>query len=162
MAQELLPGRNFNWTGIYRRGELVAAAAMERISYWLGQLVPSGITGQVRQAVTVVDPRLDAVGDLAARALEASPDGIFSVDLRENAAGEPRLNEVNPRPAGRPWLYACAGVNIPLAALRSRLGLPLGEAVAPAGLRAGIRLFRQLDSEPVVVDDAGFDARGID
>lgn len=160
IAQELLTGRNLNWTAVYADGHRVATAAMQRLAYWLGILVPSGVTGQVRHAVTLSEARLDEAGDAAVRALDPRPHGIYSVDLREDGQGRPRLNEVNPRPAGRPWLYAQAGVNLPLAALRAGLGLEVGDAVAAGGLRSGVSIYRQLDVEPIFRMESGGAAAG--
>jgi hypothetical protein len=112
----------------------------------------SGVTGQVRRSRTVDPEPLCAIGDLVVRALTDEPSGIFSIDLREDAAGDAKINEINPRMAGRPWLYTNAGVNLPLAVVRAFEDLPLGDAVAPGGLRLGREIYRQLDEAPVFSD----------
>jgi carbamoyl-phosphate synthase large subunit len=150
LFQEFLPGRNLNWTGLYVRGELRVTAAMERLRYFLGDAAPSGVSGQVSLCATV-DPRpLAAISDRVVRALDPAPHGLYSVDLREDASGAPRVTEVNPRLAGRPWLYTNAGVNLPLATVRAMLDRPLGDALAEAGLALGLHLYRQLDVEPTI------------
>lgn len=70
--------------------------------------------------------------------------------LPADALGASRVTEINPRLAGRPWLYSNAGINLPLAAVRAMLGLPLGDALAPGGLAVGLHLYRQLDVEPTI------------
>lgn len=150
VLQELLPGRNLNWTGVYVGGRLVCQAAMERLRYFLGDAAASGVSGQVAQCATVDPGGLREVADRVVRAIEPEPHGVYSVDLREDRDGKPRLTEVNPRLAGRPWLYTHAGVNVPLAIVRAFLGRDPGDAVAATDLEVGLHLYRQLDLEPVV------------
>jgi carbamoyl-phosphate synthase large subunit len=153
MVQEFLPGRNLNWTGLYRDGELLAAAAMERQAYFLAKVSVSGVTGQVSRCQTVDVPAFADASRQAVAALVDRPTGLYSVDLRGDADGRPRVTEVNPRPAGRPWLYTEAGVNLPLAAFRALTGGEPGDAVRAGGLEIGVRLHRQIDVEPLVVRD---------
>ena len=154
VLQEFLPGRNYNWTGLYRRGTLHVTAAMERLRYFLGDGPVSGVSGQVSLCATVDPARFESVADRVVRALDPAPHGLYSVDLREDAAGDPRVTEINPRLAGRPWLYTQAGVNLALATVRVLLGGDAGDAVAPGGLRPDVHLYRQLDVEPVFNDGA--------
>ncbi len=150
MVQEFLPGRNVNWTGLYRDGELLAAASMERLAYFLSKVSVSGITGQVSRCETVDLPPFAEAARRAVDALDPAATGLYSVDLRGDVAGVPRVTEVNPRPAGRPWLYTEAGVNLPLAAFRALTGWEIGDAVAPDGPEIGVRLHRQIDVEPLL------------
>lgn len=150
VLQELLPGRNFNWTGLYVGGDRVADAAMERLSYFLSAPAVSGISGQVALCATVPPERFRDRAERVLRALAPKPAGLYSVDLREDREGEPRITEVNPRLAGRPWLYTRAGVNFPLAAVRRLSGEETGDALSPRGFDLGLHLYRQLDVEPVV------------
>jgi carbamoyl-phosphate synthase large subunit len=138
IAQEFLPGRNTNWSGVFVEGEVVAWASM-----------PSGVTGQVKLCETIVMPELNAAALRVVRAIDPKPHGIYSVDLREDVNGNPKVTEVNPRLAGRPWLYTQAGANLPLAACRALRGLPIGDAVAPGGLRPKMQMYRQVDVEPL-------------
>lgn len=149
VLQELLPGRNFNWTALYVAGRRVAEAAMERLSYFLSAPTVSGVSGQVALCATVAPERFRAIGDRVVRALDPEPQGLYSVDLREDREGAPRVTEVNPRLAGRPSLFTRAGVNLPLAAVRGLLGGEPGDALSTDGLEVGVHLYRQLDVEPV-------------
>lgn len=150
VIQELLPGRNLNWTGLYVSGHLVAQASMERLAYFLGGTTVSGVSGQVSRCATVDPAACGKVSDEVVRAIDPTPHGIYSVDLRGDRDGVARVTEVNPRLAGRPWLYTEAGVNLPLAAVRALTGGPVGDAVSPGGLALGLHLHRQLDVDPVV------------
>jgi glutathione synthase/RimK-type ligase-like ATP-grasp enzyme len=150
MLQEFLPGKNINWTGLYVGGELITHAAMERLRYFLGDSAASGVSGQVAQCRTVNSTDYIEVSDRVVRALDAEPRGIYSVDLRDDSDGKPRVTEVNPRLAARPWLYTNAGVNVALAAVRALTGDEVGDAVSEQGLRVGLHLYRQLDIDPVI------------
>lgn len=150
VLQEYLPGANINWTGLYVGGELLVTAAMERLAYFLGGTTASGVSGQVSRCGTVDPARYHELCDRVVRALDATPHGVYSVDLRHDARDQPRVTEVNPRLAGRPWLYTNAGVNLPLAVARALTGAAIGDAVASGGLQLGLELYRQLDIDPVV------------
>lgn len=152
MIQEFLPGRNLNWSGVYAHGELKAWGAMERLQYLLGNVAPSGVTGQVKLCATIADEKAQNISEQVIRSIDPSPHGIYSVDLRENVDGEPRVTEINPRLAGRPWLMANAGANLPLAALRALRGESVGNAVEADGLRAGVQLYRHVDIEPLLYE----------
>jgi len=150
LAQELLPGRNLNWTGLYVDGALVVETAMIRLAYFLGDAAPSGVSGQVARCATIDPAQCSSDSDRVVRAVDPRPHGLYSVDLREDADGHALITEINPRLAGRPWLYTCAGVNLPLAAMRALTGAPVGDAISPNGLEIGLHLHRQLDVEPTI------------
>jgi biotin carboxylase len=143
LIQEFLPGRNINWSGIYMDGALVGSAAMERLAYFLGDVTPTGVSGQVSRCATVDPDLVFRTADAVVRRLMAVPDGIFSVDFREDGAAVARVTEVNPRLAGRPWLYTTAGANLAAAAVGADGPSACGQAVI------GVELYRQLDVDPL-------------
>jgi len=112
--------------------------------------------GQVRAAVTRL--RLEALYGLALRArVVEAPDVerearrlvgllglrfVVNVQLRRDAAGRPKLLEVNPRIPGTVGLSVAAGVNLPWLALR----LALGERVRAPRPRTGTTGLRHWDS----------------
>lgn len=149
VLQEYLPGRNLNWTGLFRHGDLLASAAMERLRYFLGTATVSGVSGQVALCATVDPLQLEAVARRVIATLAREPNGLYSVDLRLAANGKAKVTEINPRLAGRPWLYTNAGINLPLAAVRAFGGIDPGDAIDPGGLQIGLHLYRQLDVDPV-------------
>lgn len=102
---EYLPGRDFACQTLWKDGTLVLAKAFERLEYFVGGGQPSGTSSVAALARTVTDPRPVEASIAAVRALDRRPSGLFSVDLKENAAGIPCITEIN---AGR----FLAGTNI--------------------------------------------------
>lgn len=150
MAQELLPGRNFNWTGIFFDGKVYASAVMERMAYFLGNVTLNGITGQTGQGRTVKAPEVDRVSLEAIQRLDRKITGVLSVDLREDNDGKPRINEISPRFGGRPWLFTEAGLNLPAIFVQLCVQPEERESYVSPGVKSDVWLARQLDIEPVI------------
>ena len=102
---EYLPGRDFACQTLWKDGEVVLAKAFERLEYFVGGGQPSGVSSVAALGRTVSDPRPVTTAVNAVRAVDRRATGLFSVDLKENAAGEPCVTEIN---AGR----FLAGTNI--------------------------------------------------
>jgi hypothetical protein len=98
VAEEYLPGRDFAWSGVFYEGVLQASFARERLEYLYPHLTPEGLTGTPTIARVVHDDRVNEVAFDAVTAIDDRPHGIYSVDLREDAEGNPRPTEIN---AGR-------------------------------------------------------------
>jgi carbamoyl-phosphate synthase large subunit len=95
---EYLPGRDYACQSVWRDGRLVLTKTCERLSYFGGGSQPSGVSSIAALAKTVAAPRVVAVCTDAVRALDPRVSGAFSIDLKENARGEPCITEIN---AGR-------------------------------------------------------------
>tara|TARA_R110002096_G_scaffold171490_8_gene344622 strand:+ start:14070 stop:15092 length:1023 start_codon:yes stop_codon:yes gene_type:complete len=148
LIHEFLPGAILNWSGLYHDGTLVAGAAMQRMRYLLAESTMTGISGQTAHGMTVDARVYEEVSDLAIRKLSAVPQGIYSVDLRLDVQGRPRITEISARLSGRPALLAAAGTNLPLAAVRLFAKQPVGDAITEP--RLGVRMHRQVDVEPLL------------
>lgn len=98
MAEEYLPGRDYAWTSLWHNGDLVTSFARERLEYLYPHLTPDGLTGTPTVARVVHDENVNRAAVDAVLAIDAKPHGIMSVDLREDAFGNPRPTEIN---AGR-------------------------------------------------------------
>ena len=72
-------------------------------------------------------------------------NGLFNIQFKANAAGEPRLLEINPRPAGGFGMACLAGVNVAEIFLQSLSGA----AVHVPPIRYGLRVSEM--STPVVL-----------
>jgi len=95
---EYLPGRDYACQSLWKDGDLVLVKTVERLSYFGGGSSPSGVSSTPALAKTVVAPRVVEVCRAAVRALDPQASGVFAIDLKENAGGEPCVTEVN---AGR-------------------------------------------------------------
>jgi hypothetical protein len=95
---EYLPGRDFNAQALWREGELVLVKTCERLSYFGGGSQPSGISSTPGLARLVVEPGVVDICTRAIQAIDPRATGVFSVDLRADAAGVPNVTEIN---AGR-------------------------------------------------------------
>jgi biotin carboxylase len=62
-------------------------------------------------------------------------NGLFNIQFKANAAGDPRLLEINPRPSGGFGMACLAGVNLAEVFLQSLQGEPLNIAPLHYGLR---------------------------
>jgi len=98
ILSEYLPGRDFACQSLWNEGKHVLAKTSERVSYLIPANLPSGVSSVARLAKTVFAPKVVEVCTNAIRALDKKATGVFSVDLKENAAGVPCITEIN---AGR-------------------------------------------------------------
>lgn len=160
---DYLPGRDFACQCLFREGALVLAQAAERVEYLAGAWLPSGQSSTPRVARLVEEPAVYESALAAVRAVDKEPNGVYSVDLKEDAAGVPCVTEIN---AGR-FFMIC-----PLfeAGRHSQadlyLRLALGEeASVPEADRLGggqhedLWLVRELDGEPTVLTAAEIERR---
>jgi carbamoyl-phosphate synthase large subunit len=96
IAQEHLPGRNIAFHSLWKEGELVTSMTRERLEYIYAYLAPSGVTGTPAVQRTVHDEQVNKIGTEAVLSIDKNFTGIASVDLKENAQGEPCVTEINP------------------------------------------------------------------
>ena len=115
LCSEYLPGRNLAVKLLYFEGEPVRAACAERVNYIMAKVAPSGITGN-----TAFGRFLNEEGParIAMQALErlfevadAPRHGFFTVDLKEDADGTPRITEINVRNVAFNGCFAQLGAN---------------------------------------------------
>jgi carbamoyl-phosphate synthase large subunit len=98
MLAEYLPGRDFAAQSLWRAGRLVLIKTTERLAYVDGAARLSGTSSVASIHKTVRDERLVDVVRRAVLAVDRTATGAFSVDLKEDAEGRPRVTEIN---AGR-------------------------------------------------------------
>lgn len=114
MASEFLPGPEFAWQSLWHQGELITSQARERVEYIFGNLTPSGQTSSPSVARTVSRADVNAAGQAAVRAVSDRPHGVFCVDMKETADGQPKVTEIN---CGRFFttsnFFPYAGLNMP-------------------------------------------------
>ena len=116
IASDFLPGRNYACKLIYYEGNLVRAAVGERIEYVMSKIVPSGITGNTSFGKLINN---QAVFNVARNATEmvfektnSVKHGFFTVDLKEDSDGNPKVTEINIRHVAFTSVFAMAGANL--------------------------------------------------
>lgn len=114
MVSEFLPGAEFAWQSLWHEGSLVTSQARQRVEYFWGNHMPSGQSSSPSVARTANRDDVNKAGEAAVRAVAERPHGVFCVDMKENAAGDPMVTEINP---GRFFttsnFFAHAGLNMP-------------------------------------------------
>ena len=97
ILSEYLPGRDFCVQSLWKNGTLILTKMAERITYIDGGS-PSGVSSTPSLAKTAFEPEVIDVCTKAIRALDAKASGVFFVDVKESADGQPCITEIN---AGR-------------------------------------------------------------
>lgn len=130
LVQEWLPGRRDTMTLLHSGGRTLAEFA-----YFTSRTAPMlGGSCVVRESMLAPDD----IGPPARRLVAAlGLDGYSMVEFRRDAAGEPALMEINPRPTASLELAVRAGIDFPLLLYRWAAGLPVG---APETYRLGVSL----------------------
>jgi carbamoyl-phosphate synthase large subunit len=115
LASTFLPGRNLCCKMLYYNGQLLRGAVGERVYYIMSNVAPSGITGNTSFGRLLNDPD---VFEVAKKAMDilfgktgAEKHGFFTVDLKEDYRGNPKITEVNIRHIAFTQCFAAAGAN---------------------------------------------------
>ncbi len=95
IIQEYLPGRDVAFDSLWFNGELVTSYLRERLEYPFKHISLTGITGTPTVARIIRDRKAVDAGIRAVKALSRKPHGFFSVDIKYDSSGEPRVTEVD-------------------------------------------------------------------
>jgi len=161
MVAGYLPGRNFACCVVFDRGELVKVAIYERVEYFMGHLVISGVSGNIARGRLVNDRRVRVAAEEAVRAVaarfEEPAHGLFTVDLREAADGSPKVTEINVRHTAATSALAAGGANMAEAQVLVSLGRrgEAGETVVT--LKEDAVILRDIDGPPLLVTERALD-----
>ena len=151
ILQEYLPGRNFSWSSIWYKGQLIVSSTQERLEYFMASAAVTGISGATSICRIVHDDRLQKLGTKVVLGLSDCLHGIYTMDAREDAQGNVKLTEIENRMQGRNRLHTSAGVNLPEIIVRLLMGFPLDSLVKRIdGGIGGMTLYRQLDLKPII------------
>jgi glutathione synthase/RimK-type ligase-like ATP-grasp enzyme len=146
MVSQFLPGREYAFQSLWRDGELVTSQARERLQYLYGHLTPSGQTSTPSVATTVHRDDLNELAAACIRAVDPRATGVFCVDLKEDAGGQPLLTEIN---AGRFFttsnFLAEAGSNMPYHSVRLGLGEDVDDLPRFNAVEADLYWVRMVD-----------------
>lgn len=115
LASEFLPGRNLCCKMLYCNGKILRSAVGERLHYIMSNVAPSGITGNTSFGRLLNDPKIYGVAnkamDILFQKTGAKKHGFFTVDLKEDEKGTPKVTEINIRHVAFTQCFAAAGAN---------------------------------------------------
>ena len=113
---EFLPGGNFGCFCLFKNGALKKTAIAERIEYIMAKVAVSGITGNTAKGRLLNDAKIRETALEAVRILTEKTgtvmNGLIVVDLKADAAGTPKITEINLRHVAYSSLFASAGFNL--------------------------------------------------
>ena len=159
IASEFLPGRNMACKLLYFKGKLLSTACAERVNYIMAKVAPSGITGntsfgRLLNEPGLVDMSVKAIESIAAK-LNTSLNGIFTVDYKEDAAGIPKITEINIRHVAFTSSIAAGGANLPLDTLKAMfLDDPAKMQTRHYQFEGKLIFLRDVDGYPVVMKES--------
>jgi carbamoyl-phosphate synthase large subunit len=159
-AARCLSAETVTWQSIWDRGELLIAQSRLR-KYWeFGNRSPSGVTGLTGTGITISDRNIDELAQRCIRAVDKTPNGIFSVDFTYDNAGVANPTEIN---IGRFFtthhFFTQAGVNFADIFVKRSLGLSVAlpePSINP--LPEGLAWVRGLDSAPTLTTEKNIEA----
>ncbi len=115
LASEYLPGRNLACKLLNYNGELLRGAVGERVNYIMAKVAPSGITGNTSFGRLLNDPKVFEVAkkamDFLFQKTGAKQHCFFTVDLKEDEQGIPKITEINIRHVAFTQCFAAGGAN---------------------------------------------------
>lgn len=156
MVSDFLPGRNLACLLLYHQGRLLKTGGYERLEYFMARTALSGITGNICKGRLLNDAAAlrvscQAIEHLCALTGEAM-SGLVTVDLREDAHGQPRITEINLRPVAAASAFAeVPGANLIEAWLLATLGEPEAAGPLEVAYPPGNRILRDIDGRPIFV-----------
>jgi biotin carboxylase len=125
---EYLPGRDFAGQALFADGKPVLVHVYERLSYLGGAAAPAGV-GLAALGRRLTDRRVEDLVIAGVTAVEPRASGVFCFDARENAAGVPRLTELNAGRFGLSAILLDLAGKVNMAATYIRLAM--GERIEP-------------------------------
>ncbi len=156
LASEYLPGRNLACKLLYHRGELIRSAVGQRVEYIMAKVAPSGITGNTSFGRLINDPGVFQVArramDILMEKTQSEKHGFFTVDLKEDPQGVPKVTEVNIRAVAFVGCFAAAGANF----AEDMIRLLDGDSAFDYNFRLyefepGTIFLRDVDEQPVLL-----------
>jgi hypothetical protein len=158
MISEFLPGRNLACLLLYHQGQLLKIGCYERLEYFMGKTVISGVSGNISKGrlindSTVVAASVRAVEMLCAISGEIM-NGLVTVDLRTDSKNLPKITEINLRPVAAASAFAeVPGANIAEAHLLATFGEIKSIGPMEVDFPQDNRILRDIDGLPLFVSN---------
>jgi|TARA_B100000315_G_scaffold109231_1_gene100214 carbamoyl-phosphate synthase large subunit len=114
VAAEMLTSKTVTWLSIWFEGKLVVAQTRLRKGWVHGNRTLSGVTGVTKVGMTYSDKMVDKLATDAISAIDATPHGIYGVDMAYDSNGLPNPTEINiSRFFTTILFFTTAGLNMP-------------------------------------------------
>ncbi len=161
IVSEFLPGRDYAFQSVWKDGEMVVGKMIERLSYFFGQNMLSGMSSSPSIARTLLDREtFENVIVKAIRGICKRPHGNFNLDLKGRADGAMCVTELN---IGRfcmitPIFDRTGKYNTAEMHVRCALGLNV-DVHDPLDYEDGCYLIRELDTLPTILRAEEFAAK---
>lgn len=157
VAEEFLPGKNMAWQAIFKEGNLITSLVWERIEYIISHVSPSGITGTPSVARIIENEHVNNIAVDVVNSITKRPNGIFSIDFKENKEDVPCVTEINPGRFFTPsYMYVEAGINLPEIYLKLAFDEPIPKLPQFNAFKRKIFWIRGIDIEPVPIEAPDF------
>lgn len=158
IATEFLPGRNLACKLLYFNGQLVRTACAERVNYIMAKVAPSGITGNTSFGRLINEPQLVEISKevlvTISNKLNTELNGIFTVDFKEDAEGNPKITEINIRHVAFTSSIAAGGANLPADTLEAMFSDPFGKIkLVHYTFDKKMIFLRDVDGPPIILDE---------
>lgn len=157
MVSDFLPGRNIACCLLFHRGELLKVASYERIQYFMGRSVLSGVSGNISKGRLINDSMVQDTAERAVKLITSitkeTMHGLVTVDLREDENGKPLVTEINLRHVAATLAFAEAGSNMAEAQLLAALGDIESIGERETKFPPNNLILRDIDGLPLWVDD---------
>lgn len=157
LMSDVLPGGNYACNLLYKDGNLLQHAIYERLEYFMPQLSPSGITGNISIGKLINDDLVLKNSKEAIKIIEqksnTKANGIYTVDLKGDDKNNPLITEINLRHTAATSSFAQGGCNMAEFQILATLGLenliPEQEII----FNPNNRLLRDIDGIPVYLNE---------
>jgi len=165
IATEYLPGRNMACKMLYFDGKLKRTACAERVEYIMAKVAPSGITGNTSFGRLINEPDLVEISEKALELIAEKTgtvlNGIFTVDYKEDADGNPKITEINIRHVAFTSSMAAGGANIPADTIKAMIEGD-GHSMERIDYRYPDKLIflRDVDSPPIIMKESELKVAG--
>lgn len=159
IATEYLSGRNMACKLLYFDNKLVSTACAERVNYIMAKVAPSGITGNTSFGRLLNEPKLVGISidtlSHFSKTLNCQLNGVFTVDFKEDAAGAPKITEINIRHVAFTSSIAAGGANLPLDTLEALFSNYKNNlSLTHYQFEEGMIFIRDVDGYPIVMKEA--------
>jgi glutathione synthase/RimK-type ligase-like ATP-grasp enzyme len=148
MKVEYLQGRDYCWTSLWRKGELLTSVLKERVRWVYGRIGTTAVQKTVRS------PMINELCERVLRVLDDGLTGLMMVDLKANVYGTPYITEVNAGRVGtvNKWfaqaslkIYGDHRVNFPYLLWLIHNDLELPSLLKFDALPEGVWYYRHID-----------------